>query len=201
MKKKELTTNQLIEAAFDLFAEHGLERTSLGMIASKVGITKPSIYYHFSSKEELISRTFDHIFKDHHYDKYFQTDSITKENFIETLYQRGLVMLPDGNKEHFAVLRVLGEFMMLAEREEIYRERLTNMHQEFLNGFRDLLLKGVSYGVVSSQTTDNKAYMLALVIDNISRCMMMKFDMNYQDVWKETVNSVLIEEARAEFQK
>ncbi len=171
------------------------------MIASKVGIRKPSIYYHFSSKEELVSRTFDHIFKDHHYDKYFQTDSITKENYIETLYQRGLNMLPDENKEHFAVLRVLSEFMMLAERDVLYRERLTNMHQEFLNGFRDLLLKGVAFGVVSSRNVDNRAYMLALVIDNLSRCMMMKFAMNYQDVWKETVHSVLLEETKAEFQK
>ncbi|MFD2878158.1 TetR/AcrR family transcriptional regulator [Paenibacillus rhizoplanae] len=27
-----------------------------------MGITKSSIYYHFATKEELISRTFEHIF-------------------------------------------------------------------------------------------------------------------------------------------
>lgn len=192
MKKKELTTNQLIEAAFDLFAEHGLERTSLGMIAGKVGITKPSIYYHFPTKEELISRTFEHIFRDHHFNKYFQLDDITKENFIDTLIQGGLHMLPDGNKEHFAVLRVLSEFMILAERDELYRARLIDMQQEFLNGFRALLLKGVELEVVSSQNVDYKAQILALVIDNLSRCMMMKFALDYQGVWKETVHSILI---------
>jgi AcrR family transcriptional regulator len=198
MKKKELTTNQLIEAAFELFAEHGLEKTSLGMIASKVGITKPSIYYHFATKEELVGRTFDHIFKDHHFEKYFQTHLMTRENYRDTLYQGGLQMLPDGDKEHYAVMRVLSEFMMLAERDELYRARITDMQQEFLNGFRALLIKGVELGIVSSQNVDYKAQILALVIDNISRCMMMKFALDYQEVWKETIDSVLRGAAQAE---
>lgn len=198
MKKKELTANQLIEAAIELFAEYGLEKTSLGMIASKVGMTKPSIYYHFTSKDELISRTFEHIFSDHQFDKYFLTSPLTKESFREALYQGGLNMLPDGNKEHFTMLRVLSEFMMLAERDELFRSRLNGLQQEFLNGFRDLLYKGVELGAVSPRNVDSKAHILALVIDNISRCMMMKFAMNYEEVWKETVNSILIEESKAE---
>ncbi|MFF2089297.1 TetR/AcrR family transcriptional regulator [Paenibacillus sp. NPDC058174] len=46
-----------MQASFELFAEYGIEKTSLGMIAKKAGMTKPSIYYHFDSKEQLISRT------------------------------------------------------------------------------------------------------------------------------------------------
>ncbi|URN93958.1 MAG: TetR/AcrR family transcriptional regulator [Candidatus Pristimantibacillus lignocellulolyticus] len=168
------------------------------MIASKVGITKPSIYYHFKTKEDLISRTFEHIFRDHHFYTYFKMDLVTKENFIEVLYQGGLEMLPDDNQEHFAMLRVLSEFMILAEREELYRMRLMNIQQDFLNGFRDLLLKGVELGLVPSRNVDYKAHMLALVIDNISRCMMMNFTMDYEGVWKEVVNSVLIKDVSTE---
>lgn len=198
MKKKELTTNQIIEAAFELFAEHGIERTSLSMIAGKVGITKPSIYYHFSTKEELVSRTYEYIFQNHHFGKYFQEEPVTSASFRETLYQGGLHMLPDGSKEHLASLRVLSEFMMLAERDELYRARLTDMQQEFLNGFHDLLLKGVELGTVASRNVAYKAHMLALVIDNLSRCMMMKVVMDYQGVWGETVDSILLEAAKEE---
>jgi len=196
MKKKELTSNQLIEAAFELFAEHGLEKTSLGMIAKKVGITKPSIYYHFESKEELISRTYIHIFRSHHFNNYFQMNALDHDNFVAVLHQGGLNMLPDGNQEHSSVLRVLNEFMMLAERDELYRERLIWMQQQFLNGFRELLSHGIELGLVPNQNIDAKAHMLALIIDNLSRCMMMKFEMDYEAVWKESVNSVLYEEAR-----
>lgn len=195
-KKKELTSNQLIEAAFELFSEHGLEKTSLGMIAKKVGMTKPSIYYHFSTKEELISQVFEYIFRDHYFSSYFQSDSIVKDNFVQTLYLGGLNMMPGHDKEHYAVLRVLNEFAILSEREKLYRERLTDLHQEFLNGFRNLLLIGADLGIVSPRNIDFKAHILALVIDNISRCILMNFEMDYQGVWKEAVNSILNEDSK-----
>ncbi|MNZ89902.1 hypothetical protein D3C78_1088440 [compost metagenome] len=78
----------------------------------------------------------------------------------------------------------------------MYRERLIGLQQEFLNGFRDLLSKGAELGAVPHRNIDQKAHILALVIDNLSTCMMMKFKINVQDVWKETVNSVLMEDAR-----
>ena len=40
--------------ARELFGEKGVQRTSLQDIASRLGITKPALYYHFSSREELV---------------------------------------------------------------------------------------------------------------------------------------------------
>jgi AcrR family transcriptional regulator len=41
-------------AALDLFSSQGYEKTSLREIAEQVGITKASLYYHYSSKQELL---------------------------------------------------------------------------------------------------------------------------------------------------
>jgi AcrR family transcriptional regulator len=40
--------------ARDLFRQQGVQRTSMRDIADKLGITKPALYYHFSSREELV---------------------------------------------------------------------------------------------------------------------------------------------------
>jgi TetR/AcrR family transcriptional regulator, cholesterol catabolism regulator len=45
--------NRIIDAALELFSTCGYDGTSIRDIASAVGMTTASLYYHFSSKDEL----------------------------------------------------------------------------------------------------------------------------------------------------
>jgi AcrR family transcriptional regulator len=48
------TRQRIQEVARDLFLQQGVQRTSLQDIADKSGITKPALYYHFASREDLV---------------------------------------------------------------------------------------------------------------------------------------------------
>ena len=48
------TRQRIQDVASELFSEKGVQRTSLQDIATRLGITKPALYYHFSSREELV---------------------------------------------------------------------------------------------------------------------------------------------------
>ena len=48
------TKAEIHRAAVELFSTQGYEKTSLREIAEQVGITKASLYYHYSSKQELL---------------------------------------------------------------------------------------------------------------------------------------------------
>lgn len=48
------TRERIQNAARELFARRGVQRTSLQDIADKLGITKPALYYHFTSREDLV---------------------------------------------------------------------------------------------------------------------------------------------------
>jgi AcrR family transcriptional regulator len=48
------TKQRIQDVARELFARQGVQRTSLQEIADRLGITKPALYYHFSSREELV---------------------------------------------------------------------------------------------------------------------------------------------------
>ena len=48
-------TRQRIQVvARELFTQKGVQRTSLQDIADRLGITKPALYYHFRSREDLV---------------------------------------------------------------------------------------------------------------------------------------------------
>lgn len=54
-KAKETTKSQLIATAIGLFKKNGYDNVTIDDICRSVGITRGAFYYHFSSKEELLS--------------------------------------------------------------------------------------------------------------------------------------------------
>ena len=45
---------RIIEAAIDLFADHGIAGTSLQMIADAIGVTKAAVYHQYHTKDEIV---------------------------------------------------------------------------------------------------------------------------------------------------
>jgi len=45
---------RVIDAALDLFAEHGISGTSLQMIADEIGVTKAAVYHQYNTKDEIV---------------------------------------------------------------------------------------------------------------------------------------------------
>lgn len=48
-------SRRFVDAALDLFVEHGYSGTSLQMIGDRLGVSKAAVTYHFRSKEELLA--------------------------------------------------------------------------------------------------------------------------------------------------
>jgi TetR/AcrR family transcriptional regulator, regulator of cefoperazone and chloramphenicol sensitivity len=48
------TRRRILDSATEVFAEHGYSGASMRDIAERLGITKAGLYYHFTSKEDLL---------------------------------------------------------------------------------------------------------------------------------------------------
>ena len=57
--KGELLRQRIVEAADQLFYQQGYEKTSFNDIASAVNISRGNFYYHFKSKDEILSAVID----------------------------------------------------------------------------------------------------------------------------------------------
>ncbi|WP_333766922.1 TetR/AcrR family transcriptional regulator [Streptomyces sp. IBSBF 2435] len=49
------TRRRIQQVALELFAEQGYEKTSLREIAERLDVTKAALYYHFKTKEDILS--------------------------------------------------------------------------------------------------------------------------------------------------
>ncbi|OBH01664.1 TetR family transcriptional regulator [Mycobacterium sp. E342] len=55
---------RVLDAALELFAQHGIRGTSIQMIAARLGVTKASVYYQFQSKDDIVLAVAEPIFDD-----------------------------------------------------------------------------------------------------------------------------------------
>lgn len=55
MKETADTRTRIQDVALELFTEQGYEATSLREIAERLGVTKAALYYHFKTKEDIVT--------------------------------------------------------------------------------------------------------------------------------------------------
>ena len=53
---------RIVRVAGELFDSHGVDGTSLQMIADAAGVGKAAVYYHFKTKDEIVSAVHAHVF-------------------------------------------------------------------------------------------------------------------------------------------
>lgn len=55
------TRSAVLDAAWDLLAEVGAERTTMGAVAERAGVSRRALYLHFASRGELLLALHEHV--------------------------------------------------------------------------------------------------------------------------------------------
>src|SRR5579863_6653061 len=53
-RSPDLKRDAVLQTAAHLFLEHGYQKTSMSMLATRLCVTKPALYYYFRNKEEIL---------------------------------------------------------------------------------------------------------------------------------------------------
>jgi AcrR family transcriptional regulator len=121
-------TRQRIQAvALELFAEQGYDKTSLREIAGRLGVTKAALYYHFKSKEDIVtSLVEDHFGQIDELIAWGRRQPATPQVRAEVL-RRYFAIVADGS-EVFRMLQhnqaSVNTLAAAKNRSELFRERM-----------------------------------------------------------------------------
>lgn len=84
--RTEKKRRQIVDVAAELFEKHGFDRTSMSMIAERLGGSKATLYGYFKSKEELLEAVLV-------YDVTEQADRLMNEFLSQKSLRQGLIQL------------------------------------------------------------------------------------------------------------
>jgi AcrR family transcriptional regulator len=144
-EKSELgdTKSKILDAAEELFVEHGFEATSLRLITTAAGVNLAAANYHFGSKEELFQAVFtrrlDPMNRDRvalltAYENAAAGEALSCEKIISAMFIPALKLARDRERGGKNFLRLLGR--AYADPAPFIREFLSSQYAEMISRFR-----------------------------------------------------------------
>lgn len=147
--------DQILREATRLFAAQGFDGTSVQELADAVGIRKPSLLYHFASKEELRQAVLDAVLA--HWNDVIPTIVLkaAREQQFDALMHAITGFFTDDPDRARLLLREI------IDRPEDMRERLVTHVRPWIQLVADQLERGKKRGSVRSDV-DTEAYATAV---------------------------------------
>lgn len=180
---------KIIREAFDLFIQNGYHGTTMGEIASRLGVTKPALYQYFSSKEDLFAAVAEQARNEF---KGTLERSYTGRNIRDgsaALFDALLRYVPQFNGMY-------AEMLLLAARNERLRTVLVEDRKEDIWVIERFIRRQQQTGFIARQL-DPRA--LALACDALANGLLMDVMMGMdQNEAKEVWVASLIQLTRAE---
>ena len=136
------TKRKIFETAMKLFAEKGYEATSVEEITATVGVAKGTLYYHFSSKEEIYNFLIEEGMKLLHNSIEIKTENLTdpiaKLKAVITI-QLKVIMKYD---EFITIL--LSQIWGTEPRHQHFRKYI----YEYIDVIQKIIEEGIEKGVI-----------------------------------------------------
>jgi AcrR family transcriptional regulator len=102
------TREKIQDVALELFGEQGYDKTSLREIAERLGVTKAALYYHFKTKEEIITSLLQAAGDRLDLVAAWMADREPTRQNREELLRRYAAAIADGGR-HFHLMRLMQE--------------------------------------------------------------------------------------------
>ena len=141
-EERKLRKKRILDGALEVFHKNGIEGSTMDEIANQAGFGKATLYYYFSSKEEVFCAIMEKGWKplwEDLEDTIHSEDSSNNELFIDTLCKVSNIILKDKNLYRFLFTapKAITNMPENLQTWRVYQNRL-------YGSLRELLEEGIS---------------------------------------------------------
>jgi AcrR family transcriptional regulator len=164
--RKQIQKNRedyILQVTEEILRVKGYQDMSMDEIASRVGITKVTLYRHFKSKEDLVFCLFFRELPDflHNIDQVILSDRPLLEKIESIVYMSILKFLQKESELSLSVISVWGELPIFLKSKQ---EDIENIQGALSNHLMPLLNEGQSEGLLDSSIPSTLLYKLFVSI-------------------------------------
>ena len=166
------TKRKIFETSMKLFAEKGYDATSIEEITATVGVAKGTLYYHFSSKEEIFNFLIEEGVNLLQNSIDIKTEKL--DNYIDKIKAVVLIEIKIVNKYEDFITMLLGQFYGKGTRNK--------MCQQYIYRYIDKIEKIVEEGIEAEQIKEGNPKVIASEIYGVIASTLVYKMKNKQDI-------------------
>ena len=138
------TKRKIFETSMKLFAEKGYEATSIEEITATVGVAKGTLYYHFSSKEEIFNFLVEEGIK--LLQNSIDIKTAKRNNYIDKIKAIVLIQIKIVAKYEDIITILLSQFWGNEKRNKRCQEQV----YEYINKIEKIVQEGIEKGEIKN---------------------------------------------------
>lgn len=155
-------TEQIIEAALKVFAEHGVEKARMADIGDAAGLSKATLYLYFKTKDALIGVIMRRLFA---YMLHSFRSLDAEDGSAQDRLRNFAMQLVDELHRMRPLLPLLYEFYAMGLRKSAAREVLGEFVTEFITTLSPVIERGVESGELRPVDPEQTAITLAAMLE------------------------------------
>ena len=141
------TKRKIFETSMKLFAEKGYDATSIEEITATVGVAKGTLYYHFSSKEEIFNFLIEEGIK--LLQNSIDIKTAKHKNYIDKIKAIVLIQIKIVSKYEDIITIILSQFWGKEERNK----KCQNLVYEYIGKIEKIVQEGIEKGEIKKGDT------------------------------------------------
>ena len=186
------TKDKIVATMYQLVAEKGYEKASIGRIAEAIDIKKASIYYYFKSKEEIFLTMIDWVYGLEGVNHIGVLENITTAiEYKEYLINYGTILV-DWYQQDVDLRKVCCEIDVQSNRIQGVSDRVHEFDQKNEKEVRCILQYGVNLGVFSREFDINlNTQLFETVMHGMDRAILYDLDIASKEIWNLYISKII----------